>query len=62
MDITPPSTPPPPLTPEEEKLIEEAKKVFATLKDRPLASPALHERASDAPLRSDEENDDTPLI
>lgn len=62
MDITPPSTPPPPLTPEEESLIEEASKVFASLKDRPLASQSLHEKASDTPPGSDEENDDTPLI
>lgn len=72
MNITAPSTPPPPLTPEEEALVEESKKFWESMKNRPLVSQELQQRAADEPTdlaprdhddqgRADD-GDDAPLI
>ncbi|WP_050027379.1 hypothetical protein [Verrucomicrobium sp. BvORR034] len=62
MKIIPPSTPPPPLTPEEQALVAESRAFLESLKDRPLVSEGLQERASETGTESVEESDDTPLI
>lgn len=62
MKIIPPSTPPPPLTPEEQALVAESRAFLESLKDRPLVSEGLQERASENATESVEESDDTPLI
>lgn len=62
MEFFPPTTPPPPPTAEDQALIDEASKIFATLKDRPRVSQSLQERASDGSSDANEESEDAPLI
>lgn len=60
--VTPPSSPPAPLTPEEEAIVSEARKVFETMNDRPLATSEFQEKVAGDSASTEEETEDTPLI